>query len=247
MKLVEEGPKTQWDVSAFVNYQTEELTTPTEKELNEELPEWEGRAEMERKIEEKESRPRRGVGFLRAENVDDLSTSETTTGESSESDFGDGLFEKDSEGGQGNSTQERRRPRGRGGRGRGRGTEKPVEAGDQPTDSAAEGDETPGKTGRKRRRRRNRKSRRNSDKSDAATSVDSSEPPESEPTSVAPAESAELVGSSADDSIDSADEGAPKKKRRRRRRRNRKKSGSEGQAGDTGPSGDTTGGDSSQP
>lgn len=245
MKLVEEGPKTPPDVSAFVNYQTEELTTPTEKELNEELPEWEGRAEMERKIEEKESRPRRGVGFLRAENVDDLPVTESDTSESTGSDFGDGLFEAESEDDQSDAAKEGRRSRRRGGRGR--SGDKTGESSDPSADSNAEDEETPEKTGRKRRRRRNRKSRRNPDKADASPSVDPSQPQKSDQTTVAAVDSTGSVGITSDDNTNADDDGAPKKKRRRRRRRNRKRSGSEGQAGDAGPTGDTAGGDISQP
>ena len=255
MTLVDPPRKTDWDVSPFVTYQTEELTTPTEKELNEELPEWEGRAEMEKKIEEKESRPRRGVGFLRAESADIPDPPATEGGTETDdpsADFGEGLLEEGPASEDRPAGKRSRRRRGRQGAETDASSRSEVTDAGEATSSAAdspagEGGAASAKTGRKRRRRRNRRSRRNSDKPDATSSVPAADSHDGADAALPPGRQTGAADAAAPfdgtavqanggtsaggESSSGESEGAPKKKRRRRRRRNKKKGTPDGSAG----------------
>lgn len=226
MSVVEEEP-TPFDASKFVSYLTDELTTPTEKELLEDLPEWEGREAHRIKVKEKETRPRRGVGFLRAEPSTD--TTESLTEDSLESEFGAGLDEaelkaiaaKNSERPKSNRPGPNRPRRDR--------SNRPPEAraghstGSNDGSSANEQKDGDNKIpGRKRRRRRGRRNRKDST------------PTSGEPASAQPSVSAESSGadvvkpeeSGGDQSNKSSGDKRKPRRRRRRGGRNRSSPGS---------------------
>lgn len=243
MSIVED-PKPPFDASKFVTYQTEELTTPTEKELLEDLPEWEGREAHRKKVEEKESKPRRGVGFLRAEPA-----TESTDGQSDEaadSDFGAGLDEAELKAI--SEKNPKRPPANRSRRDRpGRKPQAKPTKQDGPADGnsanqehEAGGEKTPGRKRRRRRGRRNRKDSPQATGDSTVTSQDSADGSNGT-KDIASASALSGPGDKNSNDGDGGQSGPPtgekRKPRRRRRRggRNRGNSGS-GDGASPGPS-----------
>lgn len=224
MSIVDPDRK-QVDVSRFVTYQSEELTTPTEKELIEDLPEWEGREAHQKKVEEKASKPRRGVGFLRAE----PEPAETQEEASAESDFGAGLDEaelkaisdkneKRSKSGQPRQNRPRKQPEARSTKdsaatGTRLPNDGPTKDDQLSTGATGTGEEKP--KGRKRRRRRGRRNRKDS----SAASQQSVSTPQDSTSTVSESDLTDAGSPDASGNDQNSKPAGEKRKPRRRRRR----------------------------
>ena len=220
----------KFDASEFVSYMSEDLTTPTERELNEELPEWKHREAVQKKIEEKASKPRRGVGFLRAEDSPEVDFPDPILNSEIESSFGEGINDSEI------TAPARRLPTKRPAR-------LPADAGSGGQESSGsqtdqgDGDEGKG-PGRKRRRRRGRRS-----KSPGGADTSTADTSPSGIAAAAPSGSESSVSDSpesqgAADNAAPDKEGTPAGKRKPRNRRRRRRGPKLGGESSPLPSGD---------
>lgn len=222
MEIVEYAP-TKFDASEFVSYLSEELTTPTERELNEELPEWKHREAVQKKIEEKASKPRRGVGFLRAENSPDVDFPDATedsevpadVNSEVESNFGEGIDDP--------ATTVPAQSRSSGAN---RGSSETANF--KPGSKNADGGSGPGK---KRRRRRGRRSKSPGE----STATGNTDSPHSASLST---QGDSVPTESASETPTPDKEGAPAGKRKPRNRRRRRRGSRPGGEGSPPPSDD---------
>lgn len=229
MSVVEDAPPA-FDASKFVTYQTDELTTPTEKELLEDLPEWEGREAHRIKVEEKETKPRRGVGFLRAE--PSTETAESQTEDSLDSEFGAGLDESELKAIAAKNTERPKPDRPK----RDRSNRQPEAKLDHTTGpnhgspANNEKDSDDKAPGRKRRRRRGRRNRKDSPPASgepaSATQASAVAAPGSVSADSSGSNVAKPEGSGADQSSKSSGDKRKPRRRRRRGGRNRSSPGS---------------------